>query len=162
MPNVTSFSGIYNLPAGRGHRFAASGIGNAILGGWSLNSILSLQSGMPVTVTQATNNNSFAGFSLQRANIVGNPKLAANLRSPAHYFNTAAFGTAPQFVIGSASRNPVAAQPTATSTSPSSNAPDSLKRPTSSSVPRCLTSPTRQSSRNCDSNKPIVRVSSHR
>jgi Carboxypeptidase regulatory-like domain len=107
MPNVTSFSGIYDLPAGRGHRFASSGIGNAILGGWSLNTILSLQSGMPVTVTQATNNNSFAGFSLQRPNIVGNPKLAANLRSPAHYFNTSAFATAPQFVIGSASRNPV-------------------------------------------------------
>jgi hypothetical protein len=29
------------------------------------------------------------------------------LRSPAHYFNTAAFATAPQFVIGNASRNPV-------------------------------------------------------
>jgi hypothetical protein len=38
---------------------------------------------------------------------VGNPKLAADLRSPAHYFNTAAFATAPQFVVGSASRNPV-------------------------------------------------------
>jgi len=107
MPNVTSFSGIYDLPAGRDHRFASTGIGNAILGGWSLNTILSLQSGMPVTVTQATNNNSFAGFSLQRPNIVGTPKLAGNLRSPAHYFNTAAFATAPQFVIGSASRNPV-------------------------------------------------------
>jgi len=34
----------------------------ALVGGWSLNAILSLQSGMPVTVTQATNNNSFAGF----------------------------------------------------------------------------------------------------
>jgi hypothetical protein len=107
MPNVTSLSGIYDLPAGRGHRFASSGIGNAILGGWSINTIMSLQSGMPVTVTQATNNNSFAGFSLQRPNIVGNPKLAADLRSPAQFFNTAAFATAPEFVIGSASRNPV-------------------------------------------------------
>jgi hypothetical protein len=107
MPNVTSFSGIYDLPAGRNHRFASTGIGNAVLGGWSLNTILSLQSGMPVTVTQATNNNAFAGFSLQRPNIVGNPNLAAGKRNPAHYFNTAAFATAPQFVIGSASRNPV-------------------------------------------------------
>ncbi|WP_353069430.1 carboxypeptidase-like regulatory domain-containing protein [Tunturibacter empetritectus] len=107
MPNVTSFSGIYDLPAGRNHRFASTGVGNALLGGWSLNTILSLQSGMPVTVTQATNNNSFAGFSLQRPNIVGNPKLSGNQRSPAHYFNTAAFATAPQFTIGTASRNPV-------------------------------------------------------
>ena len=55
---------------------------------------------MPVTVTQATNNNSFAGFALQRPNIVGNPSLPPGQRTPAHYFNTAAFATAPQFVLG--------------------------------------------------------------
>jgi len=107
MPNVTSFTGIYSIPAGRGHQFAPTGIGNVLLGGWSLNAILSLQSGMPVTVTQATNNNAFAGFALQRPNIVGNPSLAPGLRTPAHFFNTVAFATAPQFVIGTASRNPV-------------------------------------------------------
>ena len=107
MPNVTSFSGIYDLPAGHGHRFASRGIGDTLLGGWQLDAIMSLQSGMPVTVTQATNNNSFAGFSLQRPNLVGKPSMASDGRSPAHFFNTAAFATAPQFTIGSASRNPV-------------------------------------------------------
>ena len=107
MPNVTSFSGIYDLPAGRGHRFASSGLGDALLGGWSLNAIFSLQSGMPVTVTQATNNNSFAGFALQRPNLVGKPALSPGQRKPAHFFNTDAFATAPQFTIGTASRNPV-------------------------------------------------------
>ena len=62
---------------------------------------------MPVTVTQATNNNAFAGFALQRPNIIARPSLAPALRTPAHYFNTAAFATVPQFVIGNASRNPV-------------------------------------------------------
>jgi hypothetical protein len=107
MPNVTSFSGIYDLPAGRGHRFASTGVADALLGGWSLDAIISLQSGMPVTVTQATNNNAFAGFALQRPNLVGRPSLSPDARTPAKYFNTAAFGTAPQFVIGNASRNPV-------------------------------------------------------
>jgi hypothetical protein len=107
MPNVTSFAGIYQLPAGHGHRFGSSGIGDALLGGWALNTVLSLQSGMPVTVTQATNNNAFAGFALQRPNISGTSRLDPSLRTPAHYFNTAAFSTAPQFVIGNASRNPV-------------------------------------------------------
>ncbi len=106
MPNVTTFSGIYDLPAGTGHHFASNGVANMFLGGWSLNSILSLQSGMPVTVTQATNNNAFAGFALQRPNLVGVPNLAPALRTPAHFINTAAFATAPQFAIGSASRNP--------------------------------------------------------
>ncbi len=116
MPNVTSFTGIYSIPAGRGHQFASTGIGDALLGGWSLNGILSLQSGMPVTVTQATNNNSFAGFALQRPNIVANPSLPASQRSPARYFNAAvpgdptrpgAFATAVQFTLGNGSRNPV-------------------------------------------------------
>jgi hypothetical protein len=107
MPNVTSIAGIYNLPAGRNHHFASGALGDVLLGGWSFNAIATLQSGMPVTVTQATNNNAFAGFSLQRPNLVGTPSLAPALRFPAHFFNTAAFATAPQFVIGNASRNPV-------------------------------------------------------
>ena len=107
MPNVTSLAAIYALPAGHGHRFASSGIASAILGGWSLNTVMSLQSGMPVTVTQATNNNAPAGFVLQRPNLIANPSLAPALRTPAHYFNTAAFATAGLFVIGNASRNPV-------------------------------------------------------
>lgn len=107
MPNVTSFSGLYDLPAGHGHRLASSGFADTFLGGWQLNAILSLQSGMPVTVTQATNMNSFAGFSLQRPNLLSKPSLLRRDRTPAHFFNTGAFATAPQFTIGSASRNPV-------------------------------------------------------
>ncbi len=106
MPNVTSLSALYDLPVGRGHSFASSGFADVLLGGWQLNSILSLQSGMPVTITQATNNNSFAGFALQRPNLVGKPNLSPDQRTPAHFINAAAFATAPQFVIGTASRNP--------------------------------------------------------
>ncbi len=107
MPNVTSLSAIYDLPAGRGHQFASRGLLNSALGGWSVNSIVSLQSGMPVTVTQATNLNSFAGFVLQRPNLVSKPNLTPSKRNPLRFFNTSAFSTAPQFTIGTASRNPV-------------------------------------------------------
>jgi hypothetical protein len=106
MTNVTSFSAAYNLPAGPGHSFASNGLASALLGGWQVNSIFLLQSGMPVTVTQATNNNSFAGFALQRPNLIGKPNLSPDNRSPAHFINTAAFATAPQFTIGTSSRNP--------------------------------------------------------
>jgi hypothetical protein len=107
MPNVTSIAATYDLPAGRGHRIGSSRLADLVLGGWSVNAIGLLQSGMPITVTQATNNNAFAGFSLQRPNIIGNPSLDPGLRTPAHYFNTSAFAAAGQFVIGTASRNPV-------------------------------------------------------
>ena len=107
MPNVTSASVVYRLPAGRGHRVASTGIANAALGGWSLNALVTAQSGMPVTVTQTTNSNAFAGFALQRPNVAGNPSLNGDSRSPLRFFNTAAFATAPQFTLGNASRNPV-------------------------------------------------------
>lgn len=107
MPNVTALSATYLLPAGRGHSFASGGLGATVLGGWAVNAIASLQSGMPVTVTQATNNNAFAGFVLQRPNITGKVDLPSDKRTPAQYFNTAAFETAPQFELGNASRNPV-------------------------------------------------------
>ncbi len=112
MPNVISGSVVYELPAGRDHRIGRSAWGNALVGGWSFNSIVTAQSGMPVAVTQATNLNAFAGFAIQRPNLVGQPNLppngsAAGGRSPARFFNTAAFATAPQFTVGTASRNPV-------------------------------------------------------
>ena len=111
MPNVIAGSVVYELPAGRDHRLGGSTLGNALVGGWSVNSIVTAQSGMPVTVTQGTNYNSFAGFALQRPNLVGHPNLApgggpTGGRSPARFFNTAAFATAPQFTIGDGSRNP--------------------------------------------------------
>ena len=112
IPNVESVALIYELPAGRnprlfGSRLASSGLAAGLLGGFSVNIIAISQGGMPVTVTQATNNNAFAGISLQRPNLTGNPNLYGDARSPLRYFNTAAFSTAPTFTYGNASRNPV-------------------------------------------------------
>lgn len=75
--------------------------------GWTLAGIVRLQSGMPVAVTQNTNFNAFAGFGTQRPNLVGNPELPSDERSPLRWFNTDAFAMAPQFTIGTSSRNPV-------------------------------------------------------
>jgi len=107
VPNVTALSATYLLPAAQGHRFAAGAVTSRLLGGWAVNGIASLQSGMPVAVTQATNLNAFAGFSLQRPNIVGGTALPSNQRTTAKWFNTGAFAGAPQFALGNASRNPV-------------------------------------------------------
>ena len=107
MTNVVALSAVYSLPAGRGHNFASHGIADLVLGGWDLNGIMSLQSGMPVPVTQATNNNSFAGFALQRPFVQGKTALSPGGRTPAHFFNTSAFVMAQRFQIGNASRNPV-------------------------------------------------------
>lgn len=104
-PNVGTLSVLYVLPVLHGNGVFAPVI-SRLASGWSVNAIGTMQSGMPITVTQATNLNSFAGFALQRPNLVGRPNLAPKQRTPAKFFNTAAFAIAPQFAIGDASRNP--------------------------------------------------------
>ena len=75
--------------------------------GWQITGIVLLQSGMPFATTQSTNFNAFAGFGVQRPNVVASFDLPADQRNPSKWFNTAAFQTAPQFTLGNASRNPV-------------------------------------------------------
>jgi hypothetical protein len=58
-------------------------------------------------VTQVTNANAFAGFGTQRPNLVSAPELPSDERTVLQWFNTAAFEIAPQFTLGSATRNPV-------------------------------------------------------
>jgi hypothetical protein len=77
------------------------------LSGFELAGVITLQSGVPLAVTQATNFNLFAGFGTQRPNITGDPGLPSSQQTTAQFFNTAAFSVAPQFTIGSSSRNPV-------------------------------------------------------
>ncbi len=76
------------------------------LAGWQIGGLIRVQAGDAVATTQATNNNSSLGFAVQRPNRIGDPNNIAG-RTVAKYFNTAAFSLAPQFVIGSSSRNPV-------------------------------------------------------
>lgn len=76
------------------------------ISGWQIAGLVRVQSGIPVPVTQATNNNSALGYAVQRPNRLSDPNEFEG-RSVTKYFNTAAFAAAPQFVIGTSSRNPV-------------------------------------------------------
>ena len=107
IPHDFVFSSIYALPFGPGHRLNPGGIGGKLAGGWEVTGLISLQSGLPLAVTQSTNFNSFAGFGTQRPNRVANPSLSGSERDASKWFNTAAFQTAPQFTLGTSSRNPV-------------------------------------------------------
>jgi hypothetical protein len=98
---------VWELPWGAGRAHARSGVAGAILSDWTVTALVTLQSGVPVAVTQATNFNAFAGFGVQRPNLVADPMRPAEDRTPAQWFNTAAFAIAPVFTLGNASRNPV-------------------------------------------------------
>ena len=94
IPNVFSVGWTYDLP----RLWKVSGL--------QIAGLVRLQSGDAVPVTQATNNNSSLGFAVQRPNRTGDPNNFSG-RSTAKYFDTSAFTAAPQFAIGSSSRDPV-------------------------------------------------------
>ncbi len=106
-PHVLVSSVVWHLPAGTGRARELHGVSGALANDWTLTSLVTLQSGMPVAVTQTPNANAFAGFGVQRPNLVGNPTLPAGQRTANQWFNTKAFALAPPFTLGTATRNPV-------------------------------------------------------
>jgi hypothetical protein len=107
IPNVLVASVVWDVPVGAGRWRRAGGFTGAVLNDWTITSVATLQSGMPLPVTQATNFNAFAGFGIQRPNRIGNPALPAAERTTERWFDTGAFAAAAQFTIGNSSRNPV-------------------------------------------------------
>ncbi len=103
LPNVFVTSFTYQLPMKRWQ----SKWTNRVLQDWELSGIVNLQSGLPLAISQITNFNAFAGFGTQRPNLLGETVLSSAQRSTTQWFNTAAFAIAPQFTLGSSSRNPV-------------------------------------------------------
>ena len=107
IPHVFVASAVWDIPWGLGRARQAPGVLGALVNDWTVAVVATRQSGIPVAITQQTNFNAFAGFGTQRPNLAGNPELPADERTPARWFNTAAFAIAPVFTLGSASRNPV-------------------------------------------------------
>ena len=107
IPHVFVASGIWDLPAGSGRGRTLGGVAGALLNDWTLTGLVTLQSGVPIAVTQTTNFNAFAGFGVQRPNLTGDPALPDGARTTARWFDVTAFAAAPQFTLGSSSRNPV-------------------------------------------------------
>jgi hypothetical protein len=94
IPRVFSAGWVYQIP--RWKKIA----------GWEIGGLLRIQSGDAVPISQSTNFDSALGYALQRPNRISDPNDFAG-RGAAEFFNTAAFTTAPQFTIGTSSRNPI-------------------------------------------------------
>ncbi|HKX32937.1 MAG TPA: TonB-dependent receptor [Blastocatellia bacterium] len=94
---VLSFT--YDLPFKSGNKSI-----NAVLSNWQAGGIITQQSGLPFTVniiSDRANN----GLLNQRPNLVGNPNLPDDQRTPERWFNTAAFAVQPTGTLGTAGRN---------------------------------------------------------
>ncbi|HEX4488582.1 MAG TPA: TonB-dependent receptor [Terriglobales bacterium] len=113
--------GIYELPFGRGKRWATSGIGNILAGGWQLNSIFSHVSGNPFSLFAGSNNLNAPGSGNQAVDqiapqqILGNlPRLGCSAGSnptnpdlSCYYFNPLSYTNPPGTREGNTNRNTI-------------------------------------------------------
>jgi hypothetical protein len=92
------------LPFGRGKRFATDNrVTNFLIGGWQLNTIISLHSGSPYDVSvpvQIANTNNVSGQ--ERPNVVGNPYEGG---TKLHPITANAFAFPDNFTFGNMRRN---------------------------------------------------------
>ena len=91
IPHVFVASAVWDLPFGSGRRRRADKVLGALINDWTLTGVVTLQSGAPISVMQATNNNAFAGFGMQRPNLIGDPTLSRDERSVGRWFDTNVF-----------------------------------------------------------------------
>ncbi|TAM83325.1 MAG: TonB-dependent receptor [Acidobacteria bacterium] len=97
---------VYELPVGQGRRFLnQGGVVNAILGGWDTSSIITLESGVPITVTVGGPNlsNSLAGN--WYPNRLANGNLPSGQGTIQRWFDTSAFVTPSPFTFGNSGRD---------------------------------------------------------
>jgi len=99
---------LYDLPVGRGKLLnITNSVANAIIGGWQAGGILTLQTGMPGTLTIGGVDNASTGAGgYDRPDATGvSPYL--NNPTPSRYWNLAAFTEAPPGQFGNAARNSI-------------------------------------------------------
>jgi Carboxypeptidase regulatory-like domain/TonB-dependent Receptor Plug Domain len=114
VPQIFSASWVYQLPFGKGQKYASSsGPLNYVVGGWTLNGIVSFSSGIPFFVGAsgdiahiAANTACCAlGFgNYERLNFLGGSPYAAN-KSPAQWLNPAAFAVPAPGTFGNLGRD---------------------------------------------------------
>ena len=75
---------VYNLPFGSGERFGgdATGVKNAIIGGWQVNGIATWQRGFPLTVSTSDLGGLNDTFGSNRADLVGDPDFRRRRHRP--------------------------------------------------------------------------------
>ena len=81
----------YGLPFGKSHMFlsGAKGWQQYVLGGWQLNGIMTIHTGLPYNIIQQGNNQNYPGY---RPDLVGDPFLQNPTVGPyGQYFNPKAF-----------------------------------------------------------------------
>ncbi|BDC48797.1 hypothetical protein F183_A11130 [Bryobacterales bacterium F-183] len=105
---VTSI--LYDLPVGKGRSWNISnGFANAVIGGWQVGSIVTFQSGFPITITQSGDPSNTGGQFDRPVATTISPYL--DNPDPQRWYNPAAFSFTPDGSFGNVGRNTVSSPP---------------------------------------------------
>jgi len=97
---------LYELPIGKGKRLNVTNrVANVIIGGWQVGGILTLQSGIPQTITIGGGDNSVTTTGYDRPNSTGISSTLDNPDPNVGWYNRAAFVQAPRGFFGNLGRN---------------------------------------------------------
>ncbi len=120
LPQILSFSWVYQLPVGKGERWSTSNKAiDYVVGHWRFNGIATFTSGQPYTACEAgdiagigeTEYNSCGSGAggYERLDLVGNPKLSNP--NTGEWFNTGAFANPAPGTFGTLGRNTLRSDP---------------------------------------------------
>ncbi|HMD36898.1 MAG TPA: carboxypeptidase-like regulatory domain-containing protein [Vicinamibacterales bacterium] len=113
VPHRFIASPVFELPFGKNHSIGKSDIGDKLAGGWTLSSVITLQSGFPFGTTASNSNSNLQGNSLRPNLVPGvdigttgslSDRLASADHPTATWVNPAAFATPAAGTQGNAPR----------------------------------------------------------
>ncbi|MCP5116435.1 MAG: hypothetical protein GY953_36860, partial [bacterium] len=93
---------VYELPFGRGRQFGAdaSGISQALLGGWQVNGIITYQTGTPLRLTASNTSGVFGYMTVPSNNGRSGKKTGPVQERLGEYFDTSVFSQPAPFTFG--------------------------------------------------------------
>ncbi len=102
---VLVFSHVWELPFGHGRAYMNhKGPADAVLGGWKLSGIETVQSGQPFSVTWGDSSILNANCCTLTPNITGNP-FSSGTKTQSEWFDPAAFEAPAKYTFGNVGRN---------------------------------------------------------
>lgn len=92
IPKIFTFNGAYELPFGKGKQYLTTGPASKILGGWQLNGIVAIRSGVPLNPGNGLNKDvaNVGSGANERVNFISNPNVGAPHKF-SEWFNADAF-----------------------------------------------------------------------
>lgn len=95
-----TFSSVYQIPVGRRRAYLQRHPLRYVLGDWSMATVMTIQSGAPITVQTATNSTNANSAGAQRADVLRDPNLPGDQRTVQRWFDTTAWAQPAQYTFG--------------------------------------------------------------